>query len=84
MSKPEAFIDTHRLEEDARIDLIGRTVMASKKTACFITDADPGKADRYIRKLKKRFPGILILEVLKGPVPNTVLVKVAPPNEQSN
>ncbi len=45
-------------------------------TVAFITDSDPGKADRYISKLLKKFPGLKVLERFDGPVPNTVSVKV--------
>ena len=78
------FIDAAGLEEDKRIDLIGRTVMEGRRTVAFVTDADPGKADRYIRKLETRFPGIRILERFDGPVANCVSVKVAPPDHAGN
>jgi hypothetical protein len=79
--KPTPFYaDIADHEEDARIDIIGSTVMKHRKTVAFITDSDPGKADRYIRKLTERFPGIKILGRFNGPVLNTVSVKVGPPD----
>lgn len=66
--------------EDMRIGMIGKAVMAGK-TVAFITDSDPGKADRYIAKLLKRFPGVRIVGRFDGPVENTVTVKVGPNSE---
>lgn len=68
-------------DEDTRIDIIGRTVMGQKKTVAFVTDGEPGKAQRYIDKLQSRFPGIRVLEQWNGPVPDTVTVKVGPTEE---
>lgn len=55
--------------------------MRHRKTVGFVVDADPGKADRYIAKLKEKFPGIVVLGKFAGPVKNTVSVKVGPPAE---
>ena len=83
MKKPY-FADLADFEEDKRIEMIGHTVMAHKKTVAFVTDSDPGKAERYIDKLKKRFPGIVIVDRFDGPVSNTVTVKVGPPEPENN
>lgn len=72
------YMDLADLEEDQRIDQIGHIVTAHQKTAAVIVDSDPGKADRYIRKLLERFPGIEVLEKVPGPVSNTITVKVGP------
>jgi len=77
MSKPQ-FLDIADHEEDERIGIIGRAVMEHKKTSAFVTDDDP-KADRYIRKLKARFPGIRVIARGSGPVKDTVWVKLGPP-----
>lgn len=65
-------------EEDARIEKIGNAAKGGGKIA-FVTDDDPGKAERYIAKLKERFPGIVVLERHPGPVPKcvTVIVQMA-------
>ena len=65
--------------EDERITEIGETVMKQRKTAAFVTDDEPGKADRYIAKLKRQFPGILVTARGAGPVAGTVWVRVGPP-----
>lgn len=65
------------LPEDDRITLIGQTCMDNPgKLIGFVTDADPGKAERYIRKLTTQFPKLTIVQRSKGPVPNTVTVQV--------
>ncbi len=62
--------------EDERIRQIGEAAMTGK-TVAFITDADPGKAERYIQKLLSRFPKLRVVKRFGGPVPGTVSVKVA-------
>jgi hypothetical protein len=67
-------------DEDARIEIIGHAVMVEQKTCAFIVEDDPAeKAERYIRKLEAKFPGIRVIARGKGPVSGTVFVKVAPP-----
>lgn len=78
--KRPRYADLADLDEDKRIEIIGRTVLDQRKTVAFVTDLDRGKADRYIAKLLKRFPTIVIVGRFDGPVPNTVTVKCAPPS----
>jgi hypothetical protein len=72
------FMDVADHDEDRRIEMIGHQAMVHKKTVSFITDDEEGKAERYIRKLKERFPGICVIDRGKGPVDKTVWVKVGP------
>ena len=65
--------------EDERIRQIGEKTMRERLVVGFVTDDEPGKAERYIEKLKKRFAGIRIISKGAGPVAETVLVKVGPP-----
>lgn len=74
-----AFVDIADNDEDRRIEIIGHQVMAHKRMVSFITDDEEGKAERYIKKLESRFPGIRVVERGKGPVKKTVWVKVGPP-----
>lgn len=80
MKRP-IYRDIADLDEDDRIDMIGRKVSDQKQVVAFITDSDPGKADRYIEKLLSRFPDIEVLARAAGPVANTITVKVGPKNE---
>lgn len=66
-------------EEDERIRQIGEKTMNEKLIVGFVTDDDKGKADRYIEKLKKRFPGIRVINRGIGPVAGAVWVKMGPP-----
>lgn len=65
--------------EDERVRQIGEKTMREKLVVGFVTDAEEGKAERYIAKLQKRFPGIRLISQGPGPVPETVLVKMGPP-----
>ncbi|MGC2234290.1 MAG: hypothetical protein WBA09_22505 [Candidatus Acidiferrum sp.] len=74
-----AFVDIADEDEDRRIEMIGHQVMAHKRVVSFITDDEKDKAERYIRKLEEKFPGIRVIERGRGPVDKTVWVKVGPP-----
>jgi hypothetical protein len=79
----QVYFDAGDLEEDRRIEIIGHQAMVHHKVVGFITDCEGKdgweKADRYVRKLKEKFPGIREMDRSKGPVPGTVAVKVGPP-----
>lgn len=76
--RPEAFLDTHKLSEDQRIDVIGHAVTEHGKTVAVCVDDVVGKPERYIKKLKERFPGVVVLERVKGPVAGVVTIRVGP------
>lgn len=67
--------DLFQLPEDDRIDLIGHYVTIHNESASIVTDADGGKADRYIKKLTTKFPTVEVFERGDGPVKNTVYFK---------
>jgi hypothetical protein len=80
-----AYIDAASLNENDRIIMIGSSVMKAPASSAdkplvagFIVETDE-KADRYIAKLQKRFPGIRVIDRNPGPVADTVLVRVGPP-----
>ena len=73
------FKDITDNSEDERIREIGEKTMREKLVVGFVTDSEAGKAERYIRKLQERFPGIRVIYQGDGPVAETVLVTVAPP-----
>ncbi len=82
--KCQGYADLGDMEEDKRIDLIGQFVMNKLKTAAVVVDDIPGKAARYIAKLRKRFPGIEIIDQCPGPVSGSWTIKVGPPNVENN
>jgi len=76
--RPEAFVDLHALSEDERIQMIGHTVVAHGKTVGVMVDDLPGKVERYLKKLRERFPTVVVLSQTKGPVDGVVTIKVGP------
>jgi hypothetical protein len=73
--KPQAYLGIHALEEDKRIALIGEAASKGQRVA-FHVDDEPGKADRYIEKLLKRFPHLKVDNRFKGPTPGVETVIV--------
>ena len=71
------YADLHDLSEDDRIKLIAETVLSAGMVTGFLVENDK-KADRYIEKLRKRFPGVDILGKMRGPTKGIILVKVGP------
>lgn len=82
MSRP-AYADLGHLKEDDRIKAIGEAAMRGK-TVGFVTDADPGKADRYIAKIKAAFPHVVVIARFAGPVRGAITVKVGPSRHGKN
>jgi hypothetical protein len=76
--KPEGYADLHALSEDERIGVIGHTVTAHGKTVAVCVDDQPAKVERYKRKLRERFPSVVILDTTKGPVKGVVTIRVGP------
>jgi hypothetical protein len=72
---PPKRIPAHLLDEDTRIDLIGQKAMQGGKIA-FQTDDEPGKPERYIKKLLTKFPELKIESRFQGPVEGVVTVIV--------
>jgi len=75
MKKP-VYVDLHTLTEDQRIDMIGHAAMDHNKAIAFVVE-DKHKANRYVAKLKDKFPGIV--ELMRFPLAGQVAVKVGPP-----
>lgn len=76
--KPEAFVDLHRLSEDERIAHIGHMVTEHGKTVGVCVDDINSKVDRYIKKVLGRFPGVALLDRVKGPVAGVVTLRFGP------
>lgn len=75
MNQP-GFADIAFLPEDDRIEVIGKAVTATSSTVLFCVDDEPGKPDRYIRKLLSRFPHLEVVDRFKGPTKGAYSVKV--------
>lgn len=83
MRNKPLFRDVGNLSEDERIQNIGEAAMAGHTVGC-VTDSEPGKAERYIQKLKAKFPSVTILGQFAGPVKGSVLIKFGPPAASNN
>lgn len=73
------FVDTFTLAEDDRIKLIGETCLKHKALIGFVVESGAGKAERYIEKLQKMFPGIRVVDQFEGPMKGMTSVRIAPP-----
>lgn len=69
------YADIADLPEDRRIEVIGANALKKGKVA-FCTDAEPGKADRYIAKLLAQFPQLEVFGRYPGPIADVVTVIV--------
>lgn len=69
--------EMHHLPEDILIARIGEQAEARPwKVIALITDDEPGKPERYIKKLTERFPTIMIIDQFKGPVEGCITVRL--------
>lgn len=78
MSRKVPFVDIADQQEDDRIRTIciHATSHGKDYITGFFTDSDPGKAERYIKKLLERFPVLMVIDQTPGPVSGVVLVRV--------
>ena len=75
--------DIADMEEDNRIASIGLVALERPgKEIAFITDNEPGKAERYIEKLAQRFPSLVVVKRFDGPTPGTVSVIITRPLQE--
>jgi hypothetical protein len=73
----KAYADLADLPEDERIRLAAETAATNHAIVGIVTDDEPGKPERYIRKLEG-YPLIRIIDRGPGPVKNTVLIRIGP------
>ncbi len=77
----KAYADLADLPEDKRINAIANAVLKGERVA-FFTDDIPGKPERYIAKLRKLVPNIVVEGPVRGPVKGVVTVSVELPAQQ--
>lgn len=75
MREGPPFLDAYNLTEDQRIVAIG-TAAAGGKDIAFIVEQDGEKADRYIKKLKEKYPDLEVTFRGNGPILGVETVKV--------
>jgi hypothetical protein len=80
------YVDMHKLSEDERIKFIGTTVMQKRISTWCLTDDEPGKIERYRKKLSERFPLLVLGEETRRnfPVKGTGGFTVNPPPQSNN
>lgn len=69
------YVDLASLPEDTRISLIGSTAESGGLVA-FVVESEE-KADRYVKKLTKRFR-VKEVERFAGPTETAITVKIGP------
>jgi hypothetical protein len=80
LNKKTPYLEMHKFDEDSRIHAAGTAaMMAPGKKVGLITDAEPGKSERYCNKIAAKFPDVKILGVYPGPVEGTVLIAITRP-----
>ncbi len=77
--KPFRDLAGEGIDEDTRIGLIGNKVVGERQTVAVLVDSEPGKADRYVRKLTMRFPQITEWDVKPGPTKGCTTIRIFPP-----
>ena len=75
---PEGFADLADLPEDERIGIIGHYVVDHGKVVGVCVEDEQSKIERYVAKVRERFPTVALLAVAKGPVPKVVTIKFGP------
>lgn len=81
------YTDLADLSEDDRIGKIGNFILQNPKkedgspiiVGVTVDDEGGTKAERYIKKLKEKFPSIRVIDRFKGPVANTETIRFGGP-----
>lgn len=72
------FVDLADQAEDQRIAIIGDMVTRLGKIAAVVVADEPGKAERYVRKVTKRYPAAVVLKQIAGPIKGMITIKFGP------
>lgn len=70
-----SYADLHKLDEDLRIDVIGKVVMTGKPVG-IVLENTPEKIARYLGKVLERFPSIREVSRCVGPLPELVTIEL--------
>jgi hypothetical protein len=74
----KGYADLADLPEDERIEAVAHYVRDHGLTAAVMVDDEPGKPERYARKLREH--GCRIISQSKGPIVGVVTLEVGPIN----
>ena len=70
--------DLAEKDEDTRIRIIGETAMAGKIVGVCLEKDQTEKVARYVRKVTERYPSVVELSRVEGPVAGVVTIKFGP------
>ena len=71
----KAYADLADMPEDDRIRVAADAAKAGHIVGV-VTDDEPGKPERYIRKLEAQ--GVRIIDRARGPVKHSVMIRIGP------
>ena len=74
---PKIAADLHRLPEDERIRLIGESAASGQIVGVMLEKDEPEKIERYVRKIKQRFPTVTLLDRTEF-TPSVVTLRFGP------
>ena len=75
----KGYADLADLPEDKRIDIIAHRAIDHKEVVGFVVERvgeDRSKGDRYIAKLKKKYPMVSVMWRGDGPIADAETIKV--------
>lgn len=61
-----AYVDISKLPENQRIKAIGKLVTNTRQSAWCLTDDEPGKIERYKKKMTEWFPELKLGEIKRA------------------
>lgn len=83
MAKKPGFSDIADLPENKRIELIGAHANVPGKIIAFIVE-DDAKADRYVKKIRNRYPNVIELDRHPNvPIDGVITVRVGLPQSEN-
>lgn len=65
-------------DEDTRIRIIGETAAAGKIVGVCLEKDRPEKVERYVRKITERYPTVVELSRVDGPIAGVITIKFGP------
>jgi hypothetical protein len=73
-----SFIDLSDVQEDQRIQTIGERAAAGNVVGCMLERDDHAKVERYVEKIRKRFPSVRLIEKTPNKGGKLMVLKFGP------
>jgi Lhr-like helicase len=77
-NRPRLYVDCQTLSEDERIEVIGKAVLRGRNPVAIFVETKE-KAERYLAKLREKFPSLVVVDRGSPGPGNTVAVRIGPP-----